>query len=56
MRSRISRRLLHPLVLCLLAAALAATSLPAYGKGGFCPGLCGESFRTETSFDSVIFE
>lgn len=56
MRSRISRRLLHSLIVLTLAAGIAAWTPPAHGKGGFCPGLCGESFSTDTSFDSVTYE
>jgi hypothetical protein len=56
MRSRISRRLLHSLALLTVAAALAAWAPPAHGKGGFCPGLCGESYSLDASLDSVTYE
>lgn len=56
MRSRISRRLLHSVVLLTLALGLAAWTPPAHGKGGFCPGLCGESIKLDTSLDSVTYE
>ena len=55
MRSRISRRLL-PLVLVLLSVMILGPTLPAAGKGGFCPGVCGERLGSWDSFDSVTFE
>lgn len=55
MRSRISRRLL-PLILVLLSVMILGATLPAEGKGGFCPGACSERLDSWDSFDSVTFE
>lgn len=55
MRWRCGRWLLHIAVLVVFAA-LTLSPRPAQGKGGFCPGLCGESFWLEGPFDSVTFE
>jgi hypothetical protein len=55
MRSRSGRWLLHLAVLAVVAA-LTLIPRPAQGKGGFCPGLCGESLSLNGTFESVTFE